>query len=300
MEFIEILFPVFFIFVIGYIGQKRIGFEVRSLSVMALYLMSPLLAFRTFYTTELDSTYLYMTLYCLGLCTVIITIIQIAARIKGYNESQKCGLILASAFMNNGNFGTPVALFAFGAVGLDYAVVLMVIQSLIMSTIGIYFAAKGGEGNNGFRQAMTSVIRMPIIYGALGGLLWKVLSVPMSKPLFQGIDFVANAAIPTIMLVLGIQLATITLKSIQISKVSFALFLRLLISPLIAICFVLVLPVDSLLAKIMILMAAMPTAANTTMYSLQFQTEPNLVSSSTLLSTLLSLVTLPVLLSFLL
>lgn len=49
---------------------------------------------------------------------------------------------MASAFMNNGNYGTPVVLLVFGAVGLDIAVVLMVLQQLAMSTIGIYFAAK--------------------------------------------------------------------------------------------------------------------------------------------------------------
>jgi predicted permease len=59
------------------------------------------------------------------------------------------------------------------------------------------------------------------------------------------------------------------------------------------------LPIDGMLAKILIILAAMPTAANTTMFSLQFDTEPDLVSYSTLVTTLLSIVTIPLLLAIL-
>lgn len=55
--------------------------------------------------------------------------------------------------------------------------------------------------------------------------------------------------------------------------------------------------IDPMLKAIMILMAAMPSATNTTRYALQFGTEPDFVSSATLISTLLSLITLPVLLA---
>lgn len=296
MVLVQIILPVFLIFLVGYVGQKRIGFEVRSLSVMALYLMSPFLAFRTFYQTTLDMTYLYMVVYSLGLCVVLIFIVKIIGKISKYSESQTCGLILASAFMNNGNYGTPVALFAFGAVGLDYAVVLMVIQSFLMSTVGVYYAAKGGNEKRDIKHAFGAVARMPIIYGAMFGMLFQLFSITIPDSFVEGIDFLANATIPTIMLVLGMQLATITFKKIPYRNVSLALIIRLFISPILAMGIVLLLPIDSLLMKIMILMAAMPTAANTTMYSLQFQTEPNLVSSSTLLSTVFSLVTLPILL----
>ncbi|RFB12076.1 AEC family transporter [Bacillus sp. HNG] len=300
MAFVQIILPVFLIFVVGYIGQKRIGFEVKSLSVMALYLMSPFLAFRTFYETTLNIKYFYMIIYAVALCLLLIIIVKIIGKIEKYSEPQVCGMILATSFMNNGNYGTPVALFAFGTVGLDYAVVLMVIQTFLMSTVGIYYAAKGGINNQGTKSAFLSIAKMPIVYGALFGLLFQVTNINLEGPFLQAIDFIANATIPTIMIVLGMQLASITVKGISIPKLSLALSIRLLISPIIALGIVFFLPIDPLLKSIMILMAAMPSAANTTMYSLQFQTEPELVSGSALFSTLLSLVTLPVILSILL
>ncbi|MDE1376651.1 AEC family transporter, partial [Bacillus licheniformis] len=48
--------------------------------------------------------------------------------------------------------------------------------------------------------------------------------------------------------------------------------------------------------QIMVLAAAMPTAANTTLMAVQFETKPAIVSSATFISTMLSIVTLPVVL----
>ncbi|WP_433745079.1 AEC family transporter [Falsibacillus pallidus] len=297
MQFVLILIPVFIIFGIGFIGQKVIGFEPRKLSTMALYLMSPFLAFRTFYKNNVDLDYLYLTIFALGLCFGLIAIVYVVAYFKKYSRSETSSMILCSVFMNNGNYGTPVALFAFGAAGFDVAVILMVIQQLIMSTVGLYYAAKGSEHQNaGFRVAIGSVIRMPVVYGAILGLAVQLSHVKMPKEIYKPIDMIADATIPTIMIILGMQLASISLRSLEIEKMTIALLIKFLISPLLAVVFAFMLPVSEVVKDIMILMAAMPTAANTTMFALQFNTKPEFVSSVTLVSTLLSILTLPIML----
>lgn len=142
MEFLLVLLPVFGVFAIGFVGQKLLGFDIQNLSTMSLYLMSPFLAFDTFYENKLTMDYLYMSVFALGLCTALILLVYLISRIHGYSNQERCALILSSAFMNNGNYGTPVVLLVYGTAGLDTAVVLMVIQQLVMSTIGIYYAAK--------------------------------------------------------------------------------------------------------------------------------------------------------------
>ncbi|OLS35438.1 AEC family transporter [Bacillus sp. MRMR6] len=294
MDFFLILIPIFGIFALGFIGQKKIGFEPKTISTMALYLMSPVLVFRTFYSIRFDLTYLYMTLYTFALCFSLIIVVYMIAFIRHYSIKETCGMILASSFMNNGNYGTPVVLLLFGATGLDYAIILMVIQQLAMCTVGVYYAAKGGKDGNGIRSAVRAVKRMPMVYGAIAGSILQVMHVKLGASITEAVDMVANAAIPTVMLVLGMQLARISLKNLEREKVSLSLITKLAISPIIAYFLTLALPVDDMVKQIMIIMAAMPTAANTTMYALQFNTEPEFVSSATLVSTTLSLATLPV------
>jgi malate permease and related proteins len=296
MEFIVVLVPVFCIFALGFIGQKVIGFDPKALSTMALYLMSPVLAFRTFYENELNMDYLYLAVYGLGICFGLISIVYAIAYFKKYSKSETSSLILSSVFMNNGNYGTPVALFAFGAVGFDIAVIFMVIQQLIMSTIGIYYAAKGSDEHDGIRAALMAVVRMPVVYGAILGIVFQLTRIDISEIFYESINLVADAAIPTIMIILGMQLAKISLKKLEIEKVSYSLIIKLAISPLLAVVFAMILPVSEIVRNVMILMAAMPSAANTTMFALQFNTKPDFVSSVTLISTLSSIVTLPIVL----
>lgn len=281
------------IFAIGFIGQKTIGFDVKALSKMAMYLLSPVLVFRTFYVNEFSSDHLFIIIYCCLLCFSLIIFTYCVAWVRKYSVSETCGLILSSSFMNNGNYGTPVALLLFGAAGFEYAIVLMVIQSLLMATVGVYYAAKGSPENDGIRSALLSVLKMPIMYGAIIGLLFQWLSVPVSQSIMQAVHLVADATIPVIMVILGMQLAKISIRTTAKEKLLYALSIKLIVSPFIAFLFTLVLPVDPMIKQLMIIMAAMPAAANTTMYALEFNTEPEFVSSATLVSTLLTLITLP-------
>jgi len=261
---------------------------------MALYLMSPVLVFKTFYTTKFNIDYLYLTLYTFALCFALIAVVYIIAYFQRYSTSETCGMILASSFMNNGNYGTPVVLLLFGVTGLDSAIILMVIQQLVMCTVGVYYAAKGSPQGNGIKSAVDAVRRIPIVYGGLLGAIFQFLHIPLSNSVKEAVDLVAGAAIPTIMIVLGMQLAKISIRNLAKAKVSWSLAIKLVISPFIAYILTLLLPVDEMVKQIMIIMAAMPTAANTTMYALQFNTEPEFVSSATLISTSLSLATLPI------
>ena len=123
-------------------------------------------------------------------------------------------MVLGGVFMNSGNYGAPVVLFAFGAVGFDYAVIMMVFQSLLMNTIGIFFASLGGKEKATLKESLNRVIRMPLIYAAVAGVLFQVFSIDLPKPVMEGISLVADASIPTVMLVLGMQLAAISRKRV--------------------------------------------------------------------------------------
>lgn len=296
MEFFTVLLPIFFIFSVGYVGEKILHIDTKSITTMTVYLMTPLLSFSVFYETTFNLDYLMMTIYALGLVFSIIGIIYLVAMFRGFSVKRTCGMVLSSAFMNNGNYGTPLILFAFGEPGLHYAVILMVIQQLIMATIGVYYAAKGSSENTSGQETLKKVLKVPIMYGAILGIVFHFLEIPLSGTMLEAIKLVGDAAIPTVMLVLGMQLAKISVKKLQIKPLSFSLFLRLIISPLIAWVMTLFLPVDDLLKQVMIVLAAMPSAANTTMYALQYGTDPDFVSTATLFSTIASLITLPIIL----
>lgn len=296
MNLLLIILPVFIIFSIGYIGQKFIGFDIKSISTAALYLMSPFLAFRTFYTNELTMDYFYIVLFSLLLTTILLIVVWITAISMKATRSELSAMILGGVFMNSGNYGAPVVLFAFGAVGFDYAVIMMVFQSLLMNTVGIFFAAMGGEEKSTLRQSAQRVIRMPLMYAAFLGIGLQLVSVPIPTAVMEAVSLIADASIPTVMLVLGMQLAAISRKRVAYRYVSAVSIIRMVASPLIAVGILYFMPVNDLLKAVVIVQASMPAAANTTMLALQFGTEPDLVSFTTFFTTLISIITIPVIL----
>ncbi|MFS0574662.1 AEC family transporter [Sporosarcina sp. 179-K 3D1 HS] len=296
MELLLIILPVFLIFAAGYVGQKLIGFDIKTISTMALYLMSPFLAFRTFYANEITMDYFYIILFCFFQMGALFLTVWITSRMMKSTRPQFAAMILGAVFMNSGNYGAPVVLFALGAVGFDYAVIMMVFQTVLMNSFGIFFASLGGSEKATIQDSFQRVIRMPVLYAAIVGVIMQLLHIQIPSSLMEGIHLIADASIPTVMLVLGMQLAVITRKRVVYKFVSATVFIRMIFSPLLAAAVLYFLPVSDLLKTVLIIQSAMPASANTTMFALQFGTESDLVSFCTLVTTLLSLVTVPIVL----
>lgn len=296
MELILIILPVFLIFFIGFLGQRLIGFDIKSISSAALYLMSPFLAFRTFYTNELTIDYFYIVLASLILTFSLLIITCLTALAMKATRPQFSAIILGAVFPNSGNYGAPVVLFALGAAGFDYAVVIMVLHGLFINTLGIFFASLGGEETATWKESLQKVLRMPLAYAALLGIVLQLTGVNVPSAIMAGVGLVADASIPTVMLVLGMQLAVITRKRVAYRYVSAVTIIRMIVSPAIAALVVYFMPLNDLIKTVIIIQAAMPTAANTTLLALQFGTEPDLVSFTTLVTTLISIITIPIVL----
>lgn len=295
--FFQVVLPVILVFFIGYAVQKWKKVDIKAISTVAIYIMTPCLVFRTFYSAELDRQYLYMVFFSLLLLFSIIIINRLYTKIRKHSQSIESGLILSTAFMNSGNYGAPIILFAYGEIGFAYSVSFLVLQAILMNFFGVYYAARGKAG---IRVAVQSVFKMPATYAVIGALLLKGFNLEIPNNLFQAIDIVADAAIPTVMIILGMQLATITWTAkMNWGQISFAVVVRLLISPIIAYALTLLFTFDPLFAKVLIVSAAMPSAATTVMYAVQFNAEPKLVSTITLITTVISIFTITFLLMIL-
>lgn len=290
----QVVLPLMLIYTTGFIGQRVFKLHIKSVSTTAIYLMTPPLIFRNFYDVKIDAMYINILIYSVLLSLAIIIFVKCVAYFRKYTSTQTSALISATAFMNNGNFGAPLMLFAYGKTAFQYSVAIMILHTIVMSTIGLYYSAKG---NFDVKNALISVLKMPIIHALFLGLVWQYFELPMPENIYNAISMVADASIPLVMIVLGMQLAEIRIDKIKWGITNFGLFTRLIISPAVAYGITRLLPVEPLLAKVMIVLGAMPSAAIMVMYSIEYDCDPQLVSSITLISTILSILTLSILLT---
>jgi hypothetical protein len=204
--------------------------------------------------------------------------------------------------MNSGNYGLPATRFAFGDIGFQYAVVGYMTQAFLSQTYAVYVASAGGSSR---RAALLQVSRMPMIYAALAAVGLRLLGLQLDETngfvalgLYRGLRLLADATLPFLLLILGAQLR----RRQQIRgqrTVGAAVLLRLVVSIPIAAGIALLLGLDDLPLRVGIVQAAMPTAVNTTILALEFDSWPDFVSNVVVATTLGSLLTLTLLIVFL-
>ena len=294
MDLLMIILPVFLVFAAGYIADKMLKFDIKSISAMSLYILLPILTFNTFYRNPLTIDYLYLFIFTFVLTGILMVITVIWGYFMKSSKEDMSAILLGTLFPNSGNYGTPVALFALGAVAFDYAIVLMVLHGFVISTVGIFIASFGSGATITVREAVTNIFKIPVIHGAIAGVLFQLFNIRLDEGIMDIVEMTGNAAIPVVMLILGMQLARITKESFAIKDVTAVVSIRMIISPVIAALLVLVMPVDETMKMVFILLNAMPVAANSTMLAVQFNVKPNVVSFATLITTLISIITIPI------
>ncbi len=296
MIFFQVILPVLLIFLSGYLVQRKFKLDLKPISTLSIYVLQTALVFRTFYKTALDMQLFYIVAISMLLLVGLILLTQLASRWFKFDRQQESAMMLSTAFMNSGNYGTPIILFAFGETGFAYAVQIMVFHSIIMGVFGVYYASRGKAGAS---AAIKAVLKQPANYAVIVAVLFQQLHIVIPDSYYQAINLVAQASIPTVMLILGMQLANVTLKSFEWRELSTASVIRLVASPVLAYVICLFFPIDPLLQKVLVILAAMPSAATTAMYAIQFDTRPQFVSSSVLITTVISVGTLTLLLNVL-
>jgi hypothetical protein len=292
--FLNVILPIMAVFASGFILQRFRWLSVQSLSAVSLYIFSPALVFVTLYEAEFDRGYIVILVYMFVLFYVMVFINKILAKVFKWPQNIESAAILSTGFMNSGNYGLPVVLFSVGQAALPYSVFIMVVQALQNNFFGVYYASRS---KSGVKQAFINVLKMPTTYAAILAFTAQIVSVQIPESIHSALAMVGDAAIPVMMVMLGMQLASITGLKLNWQVILSSVTLKMLIAPLIGFLFVLLVDVDPIIATVIIIISAMPTAATTTMYAIEFDTEPDLVSSITFISTVSSIFTLTILLN---
>ncbi|WP_163970669.1 AEC family transporter [Oceanobacillus halotolerans] len=292
--FFQVILPIIAVFGTGYILQRFRVLDVKSIAAVSIYIFLPALVFTTLYESSYNQGFTTIIIFAFVLLAFIIMINRILKIILKWEQSVESASILTSAFMNGGNYGVPVILYSIGDEAMPYAVFFMVLQTLIMSFFGVYYASRS---TSGMKQAFYTVLKMPATHATILAFIFQQIDWEIPESVYSPLSMLADAAIPLMMVVLGMQLASIKSLSFNWPVLSSAVLIRMVISPLIAFGFISFVSVDPVIAAVILIVSAMPSAATTTMYAIEFDTEPDLVSSITLVTTIVSIVSVTILLN---
>ena len=204
-------------------------------------------------------------------------------------------VMITCMFDNAGNLGLSVTHFAFGPEGLVYSSVIFVVYGTLTNTVGAVIASMG---RSGLRQAVVNMLKIPTFYALVFGILFSRQGWELPQFLDRGISMAANATIPCMLILLGVQLQRARWTG-HTRALTTATALRLFASPVIAIGLSALFGLKGPTRQASILEASMPTAVMCTILATEFDVEPAFVTSVVFVTTILSPFTITPLLSYL-
>ncbi|MEO8258166.1 MAG: AEC family transporter [Acidobacteriota bacterium] len=290
------IMPVFVVAGIGFILARYLQASVRTLAHIVFYALVPSLVFRMLVTSKLvGPLFGKMAVLALLVAAGMGLIARLVAVPLRLSRPELSAFLLVVIFSNGGNYGLPVVLFAFGPEALSYATVYFVVGSLMTYTVGVFLAASG-RGNA--RRALAGVVRVPAIYGVAAAAMVIATGRELPLVVMRPISLLSDAALPMMLLVLGMQLERATIPA-RPKVVFVAVGLSLVVAPLLAIGLAWGLGLTGTARQAGVVLASMPVAVVTTILALEFDAAPAFVTSAVFLSTLLSPFTLTPLIAYL-
>jgi len=298
MHIFNVIFPVLFVIIIGFIIGKLWELDTKSLARVSLYVFTPSLVFSSLAETNLTNQdiidIMLFGLLWISALSVLLYFFFWLIKSKGLLRS---AIMLTGIFPNAGNYGLPVVLFSLGQAGFDRALIFQVLIALFLNSYGVYIASNGREN---ISKSLLAVFRMPALYAFGAGFIIQFNGLVLAEGLFRSVKILGQAAIPTDMLLLGLQLSKLRIEG-NFGLIGLASTFRLVLSPLIALVILWILfDPQSLTAKVLLIQTAAPAAVIANVLAIQFDSRPDLVAGVTFVTTVISLITLPLVLSIIL
>lgn len=292
--FTDNILPIIIVAAVGFILERSLDLNVQTFSRIVFYAFTPALVFTMLINTEIQGD---DVLRMVGLTFSVILLVGVSAWFAGkalkLRGTSIAALVLGATFMNSGNVGLPLSLFALGAAGLAWGSIYFLTNAVLMNSAGVYIATAGRLSS---LDALKGLAQVPSIYAIPLALLVRAGNLTLPPALLRPIDLLSSASVPAMLLMMGMQISHSGLPRRK-DLLLIAVFLRLIFSPLLAFLLSPRWGLTGVSQQAAILQSAMPTAILTTVLATEFDVDPEFVTGTVLVSTLLSPITVTPLLA---
>ncbi|ADZ21993.1 permease [Clostridium acetobutylicum EA 2018] len=264
-----------------------------GLSNLLLKITLPLLIINSFITMKFSKSVLNVGEDIL-LYTLIIHIVLVLFSKFAYmkvNDAQKGISKFVTVFSNSGFMGYPVLRSIYGENGVFYCAIFGIILNLFMFSYGI-MALKNTKGNS-LKELKRAAVNPSIIATVIGFFIF-ILKIKLPHLIALSINSVGSMTSPLSMIIVGIMLADINLSDLFKDKLVYILtIVKLLIVPAITFVVLKLLNANQTVIGVIVVLEAMPAASNAAVMSLQYGSDENVALKHIFITTVLSIIIIP-------
>ena len=206
-------------------------------------------------------------------------------------EVSKTPVLRYGTIVSNAGFmGSPIAQGLYGDQGLLYASIYLIPMRAVMWSFGVTcFTGIKGKG------ILKKIATHPCIIAVLLGMILMIFQIPLPKGIEQTIRYAGNANTALSMIVIGNILAEVKASEILDRQTWWFCLIRLLLIPLLVLGGCTLTGIDELVKQVSVVLAGMPAAATTAILAAKYDSDAHFAAKIVFLSTLLSMLTVPLL-----
>ena len=305
LEILLVTFPFFALVLAGYVAARRRMLPLEAipgLNGFVLFFALPCLLYRFGASTPLaqllDASVFFTYLLCALVMVGFVVAVSMNRRI-GWNDAAFGALV--AAFPNTGFMGVPLLVALLGAAAAGPAIVTIVVDMLITSSLCIALSRLDGAGEHGFaraaRNALKGVLVNPMPWAILLGTLASALGLVLPRPVAQTLGLLADAASPVALFTIGAVLARSQMitssgaaRPIPLRDFVPVALIKLILHPLLLLlvgagAIHLGVPLDGFALTVLVLVAALPSASNVSMLAERFGADNGRIARIILVST---------------
>ncbi len=305
MTILSIIFPVLAVAMAGYATLALRWFDRKdtdALSRVTFDILIPSLLFVSTARSEvnLGESGQFLAAYY-GSVLVIYVLGLLVGRIYfHYAAKEQSVFAMGCAYSNTTILGIPLVAQALGEEALLPLFLIISIQNLVMFMVGTVAAEYGHLSTESvikvFTRMAKQLLSSPITASLIAGLLCNIANIPVWDPLFNSIEILSRAAVPTSLFVLGMSLYHYNLRQQVVAASIMTVINTALLPILVWIAMFRVFEVDPLWANTGVLASAMPVGISAYVFANRYKTGHAAVAAGSLLSAVLAPLTLTVVL----
>ena len=288
MSAIISILAIYSFIALGYIAKGIFKDDIsqKTLILLSIYFLQPILTFWGLTRVEINYNLILTPFVYLVVVFSTLIVLIIFAKFIFTDEKDKSIFITTSLIGNTGNLGIPLGIALFGEQSIAYTSIINIANVFFIYTVGIFYFAKSQYT---FKQSLLKMVKIPILWFAIFALLYNYLGLKINLQIDKALEMGAYATIVLQLIIFGIYLNGIKLKS-QNYLLSFSTsIVKLIVLPLVGLIFSLLFNLDSYLASILIISLSLPLAVSTVNIAALYDCKPYEVTYIIFLSTILFL-----------
>ncbi|PIE16199.1 MAG: transporter [Rhodobacterales bacterium] len=285
---LEIVAPVFTLGAIGFIWVRlEFEYNIAFVTRLTMTLSVPCLVFVSLMRTQINPAALAaLTLAAIVAYAVVTVATFVLIKAAGLSTRTYLAPLI---FGNTGNLGLPLALFAFGEIGLDYAVVVFAVMAVLSFTLGIWLVSGGGSPVKALKEPMVAAT----LLGAL--FMWQGWRTP--DAITNTLELIGQMAIPLMLLTLGVAVGRLRAK--RLGRALWLSVAKVLICAAAAWGAGLWLELAPVALAVLVVQISTPVAVTSYMLAAKYGADSDSVAGLVVVSTVLSVFSIPLILAFL-